>query len=162
SASPVSDDVDPLKFFDPLPSRPSRKPEPPVSLGDDLGGMHYQPPAALPDPDQIAPRAPAVEAIPAGYDPLRPDDPVVVPAPPPPPPPSPPPPVSPPIRASPPPAPGVSADPAQARRHAGSAPQGQGQFPGRLHDPTAGADPRSADASLSRACGTARATRRAA
>jgi type VI secretion system FHA domain protein len=128
SASPVSDDVDPLKFFDPLPSRPSRKPEPPVSLGDDLGGMHYQPPAALPDPDQIAPRAPAVEAIPAGYDPLRPDDPVVVPAPPPPPPPSPPPPVSPPIR----PRPG---DTPEARRKARDSSPGDSTIRQQLRTP---------------------------
>src|SRR4051794_18582495 len=86
-ASPVNDDVDPLKFFDPVATRPQRKPEPPVPAVDEFLGQHYQPPAIVPGPP--APSKPTPfdpVAIPAGYDPLSPDD-SLAPRPTPPPPP---------------------------------------------------------------------------
>jgi type VI secretion system FHA domain protein len=96
AGSPVNEEVDPLKFFDPVGGRAPRKPDPIVPNVDDILGQHYQPPAVLPGPapsPQPAPFEPM--SIPAGYDPLSPDEPVVQPMPPPPPP-SPPP--TPPIR----------------------------------------------------------------
>ena len=89
-ASPVNDEVDPLKFFDPVGTRAPRKAEPVVPNVDELLGQHYQPPAVVPTPSLTPPPpAPAFDpvAIPAGYDPLSPDEPA---APVPPPPPRPP------------------------------------------------------------------------
>jgi type VI secretion system FHA domain protein len=84
-ASPVNEEVDPLKFFDPVVSRAPRKPEPAVPHVDELLDQHYEPPVIVPSP--TPPSKPAAfdpVAIPAGYDPLRPDEPA--PAEPPPPP----------------------------------------------------------------------------
>jgi type VI secretion system protein ImpI len=74
-ASPVNDDVDPLKFFDPVATRSPRRPEPLVAPGDEMLEQHYQPPAIVPAPPTPSKSA-AFEhaAIPAGYDPLSPDD----------------------------------------------------------------------------------------
>jgi type VI secretion system FHA domain protein len=74
SAPPVHDEVDPLKFFEPVASRPPKKPEPIVPAVDELLNAHYQPPAVLPS---LAPPRPSNHdsgAIPRDYDPLRPDD----------------------------------------------------------------------------------------
>jgi predicted component of type VI protein secretion system len=89
-ASPVNEEVDPLKFFDPVANPAPRKPDPVVPQVDELLGQHYQPPAVVPSP--VPPPNPApfeAVVIPQGYDPLRPDEPL--PEPPPPPPPAPPP-----------------------------------------------------------------------
>ena len=91
--SPVNDEVDPLKFFDPVGGRSARKADPPVIPSDDLLGSHYQPPAVLPGPAAPPPSRGDSVAIPQGYDPLSPDEPVFTPPPrpaPPPPPPAPP------------------------------------------------------------------------
>jgi type VI secretion system FHA domain protein len=75
SPEPVGDEVDPLKFFDPVGGPPPRKrAELPV---DDGLGQHYQPPSALPDPmmPPAPPVSPAAPASPAGYNPLA-DEPV--------------------------------------------------------------------------------------
>lgn len=96
-ASPVNDEVDPLKFFDPVGNRAPRKADPVVPSVDELLGQHYQPPAVVQTPSPTPPPAPPAfdpVAIPAGYDPLRPDEP---PAPEPPPPPRPPAPPSKPV-----------------------------------------------------------------
>ena len=78
---PVSGEVDPLKFFDPIGGPPPRKrPELPV---DDGLGQHYQPPAILSPPPPPAATPPPAAAIPAGYNPLA-DDPFVDPIAPPP------------------------------------------------------------------------------
>jgi predicted component of type VI protein secretion system len=85
-ASPVNDDVDPLKFFDPVAARPPRKSEPVVPAVDDFLGQHYQPPAIVPSPPTPSKPTPFEPiAIPAGYDPLSPDDSLAPPSPPPPP-----------------------------------------------------------------------------
>jgi type VI secretion system FHA domain protein len=73
-ASPVHDEVDPLKFFDPVANRAPRKPDPVVPQVDELLGQHYQPPAVVPTPAPPPPTPFEPAAIPAGYDPLRPDD----------------------------------------------------------------------------------------
>ncbi len=91
-ASPVHDEVDPLKFFDPVGNRAPRKPDPVVPQGDELLGQHYEPPRVVPSvvpPSKPAPFEPV--AIPKDYDPLRPDEPSLPEpaAPPPPPPPTP-------------------------------------------------------------------------
>jgi type VI secretion system FHA domain protein len=80
-ASPVNEEVDPLKFFDPVLSRAPRKSEPVVPRVDELLDQHYEPPAVVPSRTP-APLDPV--GIPAGYDPLRPDEPAA-PDPPPPP-----------------------------------------------------------------------------
>jgi type VI secretion system FHA domain protein len=75
AAPPVHDEVDPLKFFEPVASsRPSRKPEPMVPPVEELLNAHYQPPVVL--PPSPPPRAPNTDSgiIPRDYDPLRPDD----------------------------------------------------------------------------------------
>ena len=86
AGAPVNDEVDPLKFFDPVGGRPSRKAEPIIPPVDEILGQHYQPPevVATPAPPPRAKLEPV--AIPDGYDPLKPDEPIVQPAPPPPPP----------------------------------------------------------------------------
>jgi len=95
-ASPVNEEVDPLKFFDPVAGRTPRKSEPVVPHVDELLGQHYQPPAVVPTPAPTPKPTPFEPvAIPHGYDPLSPDEPSPPPEPPPPPPP-PPPPVPPP------------------------------------------------------------------
>jgi type VI secretion system FHA domain protein len=82
-ASPVNEEVDPLKFFDPVASRAPRKPEPAIPRVDELLDQHYEPPAVVPSPaSKPSPFDPG--AIPAGYDPLSPDEPAP-PVPPPPP-----------------------------------------------------------------------------
>src|SRR5439155_20578649 len=64
------DDVDPLKFFNPLPkSPPVRQPKRSGCGVDDLLGAHYEPPAPLSEAMQ-----PDAGTIPQGYDPLAPDD----------------------------------------------------------------------------------------
>jgi len=88
-ASPVNEEVDPLKFFDPVASRAPRKPEPVVPRGDELLGQHYQPPAVVPTPAPPSKPASSDPVIPAGYDPLSPDEPSPPPQPPSPPPPPP-------------------------------------------------------------------------
>jgi type VI secretion system FHA domain protein len=88
AASPVSDDVDPLNFFEPVSRQSARKAGPITPPGEELLSAHYEPPVPLP----AAPARPAESdsgVIPRGYDPLRPDDPVPAPAPAPPPPPAP-------------------------------------------------------------------------
>jgi len=88
--TPVNEEVDPLKFFDPVAGRTPRKAEPIIPPVDELLGQHYQPPAVVPTPTPLPiPANPEPIAIPAGYDPLKPDDPIVHPAPPPTPPPTP-------------------------------------------------------------------------
>jgi len=87
-ASPVTDDVDPLKFFEPVARQTVRKAEPRTPPVEELLSAHYEPPIPLPS----VPARPADAdsgVIPRGYDPLRPDDPVPAPAPPVPPPPDP-------------------------------------------------------------------------
>ena len=87
-ASPVNEEVDPLKFFDPVASRTPRKSEPAVPHADDLLGQHYQPPAIVPTPAPPSKPTPFESVpIPHGYDPLSPDEPSAPPEPPPPPPP---------------------------------------------------------------------------
>ena len=78
AGSPVNEEVDPLKFFDPVGSRPTRKAEPIVPPVDEILGQHYQPPAVLPNPAPPPPPPARFEpvSIPAGYDPLSPDEPV--------------------------------------------------------------------------------------
>ena len=85
AGTPVNEEVDPLKFFDPVGGRAPRKPEPIIPPVDEILGQHYQPP-----PIVSPPTPPKVEsvAIPDGYDPLKPDDPIVHTAPPPTPPPA--------------------------------------------------------------------------
>ena len=88
-ASPVNEEVDPLKFFDPVASRAPRKPEPVVPHVDELLGQHYKPPAVVSSPAPTPkPTTSDPVVIPAGWNPLSPDEP----APPEPPPPEPPPP----------------------------------------------------------------------
>jgi type VI secretion system protein len=105
--TPVHEEVDPLKFFDPVGARPPRKAEPIVPRVDEILGQHYQPPQVVPTPTPTpVPYEPV--AIPESYNPLSPDEPLIAPPPPPqqqPLPPSPPPPplpppsaVTPPIR----------------------------------------------------------------
>ena len=87
-ASPVNEEVDPLKFFDPVSNRAPRKPEPEIPHVDELLGQHYEPPAVVPSPappPKPVPFEPV--AIPKDYDPLSPDEPSL---PEPPPPPTPP------------------------------------------------------------------------
>src|SRR5436190_2414749 len=85
-ASPVNDDVDPLKFFDPVGTSSPRKPVPMVPPVDEILGQHYQPPAIVPTPPTPSkPAAYEPGAIPAGYDPLSPDDSLLPQSPPPPP-----------------------------------------------------------------------------
>ena len=90
-ASPVNEEVDPLKFFDPVAGPAPRKPEPMVPHVDELLGQHYRPPAVVPTPVP-SPKPTSFETveIPHGYDPLSPDEPSPPPEPPPPPPPPPP------------------------------------------------------------------------
>ncbi len=83
-ASPVSQDVDPLKFFEPVPRGPVRKAETFTPPGDELLSAHYEPPTPLPSP-ATRPADSDSGVIPRGYDPLRPEEPVPVPAPAPPP-----------------------------------------------------------------------------
>src|SRR4030095_926990 len=67
-ASPVNQEVDPLKFFDPVANRPPRKPDPVVPHVDELLDQHYEPPAVVPSPmppPKPAPLDPV--AIPQGY-----------------------------------------------------------------------------------------------
>jgi type VI secretion system FHA domain protein len=67
----IGDEVDPLKFFQPVAGRAAvRQPAPAVSPVDDLLASHFEPPGVLPGP-KPAQSAPA--AIPLGYDPLAPD-----------------------------------------------------------------------------------------
>jgi type VI secretion system FHA domain protein len=82
--APANDEVDPLKFFDPVDGRAGRKPEPMVRPVDDFLAAHYEPPAVLPSPSPPTP-PPHLDpvAIPQGYDPLRPDDSAVALTPPP-------------------------------------------------------------------------------
>ncbi len=81
-ATPVSDDVDPLKFFEPVARQPVRKPDPITPRVDELLSAHYEPPTPLPSP--APPRADSDSGvIPRGYDPLRPDEPIQEPPPPP-------------------------------------------------------------------------------
>jgi type VI secretion system FHA domain protein len=87
AGAPVNEEVDPLKFFDPVGGRTSRKVEPIIPPVDEILGQHYQPPAVVPTPTPPPPAKPDPVAIPAGYDPLKPEEPVVQ-SPPPPPPPS--------------------------------------------------------------------------
>jgi type VI secretion system FHA domain protein len=91
--TPVNDEVDPLQFFDPVGGR-VRKAEPVPVPADDLLDAHYAPPVIVQGPTPVPQESDPLE-IPHGYDPLRPDEPVV-PPPPPPRPPSPPPPPPPP------------------------------------------------------------------
>ena len=49
-ATPVSDDVDPLKFFEPVARQPVRKPDPITPRVDELLSAHYEPPTPLPTP----------------------------------------------------------------------------------------------------------------
>ena len=86
AGTPVNEEVDPLKFFDPVGGRAPRKAEPIIPPVDEILGQHYQPPAIVspPTPPPV-PAKPEPVAIPAGYDPLKPDEPIVQPAPPPPP-----------------------------------------------------------------------------
>lgn len=85
-ASPVHEEVDPLKFFDPVANHAPRKPDPVVPHVDELLGQHYQPPAVVPSPTPPPTPVPFEPvAIPKDYDPLRPDEPSLPePAPPPP------------------------------------------------------------------------------
>jgi type VI secretion system FHA domain protein len=85
-ASPVNDEVDPLVFFDPVGGRAARKAEPIVDAADDLLDAHYEPPSIVAGPAPL-PQESNPPEIPQGYDPLRPDEPVVQPLPPPAPPP---------------------------------------------------------------------------
>jgi type VI secretion system FHA domain protein len=82
-ASPVHEEVDPLKFFDPVANRAPRKPDPVVPHVDELLGQHYEPPAVVPSPEPPTPAPFEPVAIPQGYDPLRPDEPLPEPPPPP-------------------------------------------------------------------------------
>jgi type VI secretion system FHA domain protein len=87
--APVSDEVDPLKFFDPVSGPPKRKPDPVSRPVDDLLNSHYEPPAVL--PNRVPPVAVDPVAIPQDYDPLREEEPSIrLPAEPPPPPAAPP------------------------------------------------------------------------
>jgi type VI secretion system FHA domain protein len=91
-ASPVNEEVDPLKFFDPVATPVPRKRDPIGPRVEELLGEHYQPPAVVPNPAPAKPAPFEPVAIPKDYDPLRPDDPSLPePAPPPPPPPTTPP-----------------------------------------------------------------------
>lgn len=74
--APISDEVDPLIYFEPVVGRAARKPDPVVVPSDDLLDAHYEPPAIVSDPEPLV-REPDPPAIPQGYDPLRPDEPVV-------------------------------------------------------------------------------------
>ena len=66
-----NDELDPLKFLDPVPSSgPARGRARPAPT-DDLLNAQYRPPTAVPD-SAIA--APATGAIPEGYNPLPPHD----------------------------------------------------------------------------------------
>ncbi len=87
AGAPVNEEVDPLKFFDPVGGRAPRKAEPIIPPVDEILGQHYQPPELVPTPTPpSSPANPEPVAIPAGYDPLKPDDSIVQPAPPSPPP----------------------------------------------------------------------------
>lgn len=67
----IGDEVDPLKFFQPVAGRAAaRRPEPAVSPVDDLLAAHFEPPGVVPGPK---PAQSAPSAIPQGYDPLAPD-----------------------------------------------------------------------------------------
>lgn len=87
AGTPVNEEVDPLKFFDPVGGRTPRKADPIIPPVDEILGQHYQPPAIVAPPAPPAPPKPEPVAIPDGYDPLKPDEPIVQLAPPPPPPP---------------------------------------------------------------------------
>jgi type VI secretion system FHA domain protein len=78
--APISDEVDPLIYFEPVGGRTARKPDPVVVPSDDLLNAHYEPPAIVPGPEPPA-REPDSPAIPQGYDPLKPDEPFVEPPP---------------------------------------------------------------------------------
>ncbi|MEO7133409.1 MAG: type VI secretion system-associated FHA domain protein TagH [Vicinamibacterales bacterium] len=67
-----NDELDPLKFLDPVPgSRPARGRKRPAPSPDDLLNAQYRPPTAVPD-SAIA--AAATGPIPEGYNPLPPHD----------------------------------------------------------------------------------------
>jgi type VI secretion system FHA domain protein len=85
-ASPVSDDVDPLKFFEPVGRGPVRKAETIAPPADELLSAHYEPPRPVPSPSTM-PSDSDSGVIPRGYDPLSPEEPVSAPAPAPVPPP---------------------------------------------------------------------------
>ena len=72
----AGDEVDPLKYFDPITPTAPRRPaaQPPV---DDWLEEHYRPPVSIPDP-LLVPEPPPASAkeesvIPTDYDPLDPD-----------------------------------------------------------------------------------------
>jgi type VI secretion system FHA domain protein len=73
----AGDEVDPLKFFEPVsPTAPRRPAEPVATPIDDWLGQHYVPPPAIPDPllPQTPIRSPSVRSdvdIPANYNPLQ-------------------------------------------------------------------------------------------
>jgi type VI secretion system FHA domain protein len=73
----IGDEVDPLKFLQPVAGRAAaRQPAPAVSPVDDLLAAHFEPPGVVPGPK---PAQPVPAAIPLGYDPLAPDTPPVEP-----------------------------------------------------------------------------------
>ena len=74
----AGDEVDPLKFFEPVsPTAPRRPAEPVATPIDDWLGQHYVPPPAIPDPHMPSPPPPSSAPvrsdvdIPANYNPLQ-------------------------------------------------------------------------------------------
>jgi type VI secretion system FHA domain protein len=75
--------VDPLNFFEPVGRAPARKAEAITPQADELLSAHYEPPRPVPSAPALPPDSDS-GVIPRGYDPLRPEEPVLVPPPTPP------------------------------------------------------------------------------